>query len=191
MSGQSRSRAAPGPPRRARKSRNASPIVDTSRTAWSGFTRSSTAGPSTIPATISSLLGGTRMATHLARACLVYGEWLRREKRRVEARDQLRSAFDALTSMGAEAFAERARRELLATGETARKRSDDTRTDLTPQEEEIAQLAREGRTNQEIAAQLFIGRRTVEWHLRKVFAKLDISSRIELDQALRKRNIRS
>ena len=137
------------------------------------------------------LLGKTRMATHLARAHLVYGEWLRREKRRTEARDQLRSAFDALTSMGAEAFAERARRELLATGETARKRSDDTRTDLTPQEEEIAQLAREGRTNSEIAAQLFIGRRTVEWHLRKVFAKLDIGSRIELDQALTKRGIRS
>src|SRR5579859_132502 len=130
------------------------------------------------------LLAGTRMATHLARARLVYGEWLRREKRRVEARDQLRSAFDALTSMGAEAFAERARRELLATGETVRKRSDDTRTDLTPQEEEIAQLASEGRTNSEIAAQLFIGRRTVEWHLHKVFAKLDISSRIELGQAL-------
>ena len=137
------------------------------------------------------LLGRTRMATHLARARLVYGEWLRREKRRIEARDQLRSAFEALTSIGAEAFAERARRELLATGETARKRSDDTRTDLTPQEEEIAQLASEGRTNQEIAAQLFIGRRTVEWHLGKVFAKLDISSRIELDQALRKRNVRS
>jgi DNA-binding CsgD family transcriptional regulator len=137
------------------------------------------------------LLGGTRMATHLARARLVYGEWLRREKRRAEARDQLRSAFDALTSMGAEAFAERARRELLATGETVRKRSDDTRTDLTPQEEEIAQLAREGRANQEIAAQLFIGRRTVEWHLRKVFAKLDISSRLELDQALAKRSTRS
>src|SRR5580693_9313485 len=137
------------------------------------------------------LLGRTRMATHLARARLVYGEWLRREKRRAEARDQLRSAFDALTSMGAEAFAERARREILATGETARKRSDDTRTDLTPQEEEIAQLAREGRANQEIAAQLFIGRRTVEWHLRKVFAKLDIGSRRELDQALRKREVGS
>jgi DNA-binding CsgD family transcriptional regulator/tetratricopeptide (TPR) repeat protein len=137
------------------------------------------------------LLGRTRMATHLARAHLVYGEWLRREKRRAEARDQLRSAFDALTFMGAEAFAERARRELLATGETARKRTDDTRTDLTPQEEEIAQLASDGKTNSEIAAQLFIGRRTVEWHLRKVFAKLDISSRFELDQALRKRSIRS
>ena len=137
------------------------------------------------------LLGRTRMATHLARARLVYGEWLRREKRRIDARDQLQSAFDALTSMGAGAFAERARRELQATGETVRKRSDDTRTDLTPQEEEIAQLAREGRTNSEIGAQLFIGRRTVEWHLRKVFAKLDISSRLELDQALRKRSIRS
>jgi DNA-binding CsgD family transcriptional regulator len=133
------------------------------------------------------LLGGTRMAAHLARARLVYGEWLRREKRRAEARDQLRSAFDAFSSMGAEAFADRARRELLATGETVRKRSDDTRTDLTPQEEEIAQLAREGRTNSDIAARLFIGRRTVEWHLRKVFAKLDIGSRIELDQALRKK----
>jgi DNA-binding CsgD family transcriptional regulator len=137
------------------------------------------------------LLGKTRMATHLARARLVYGEWLRREKRRAEARDQLRSAFDAFTSIGAEAFAERARRELQATGETVRKRSDDTRTDLTPQEEEIARLAREGRTNSEIAAQLFIGRRTVEWHLGKVFAKLDISSRLELDQALRKRSLRS
>ena len=137
------------------------------------------------------LLGSTRMATHQARARLVYGEWLRREKRRVDARNQLRPAFDALASMGADAFAERARRELQATGEKARKRSEDTRADLTPQEEEIAQLAREGRTNQEIGAQLFIGGRTVEWHLRKVFAKLDISSRRELDQALRRRSIRS
>jgi len=137
------------------------------------------------------LLGRTRMATHLARARLVYGEWLRRENRRVEARSHLRSAFDALASMGTGAFAERARRELQATGEKVRKRSEDTRADLTPQEEEIAQLAREGRTNQEIGAQLFIGARTVEWHLGKVFAKLDISSRRELDQALRKRSIRS
>jgi DNA-binding CsgD family transcriptional regulator len=137
------------------------------------------------------LLGKTRMATHLARARLVYGEWLRREKRRIDARDQLRSAFDALASMGAEAFAERARRELQATGETVRKRSDDTRVDLTPQEEEIAQLACEGRTSSEIGAQLFIGRRTVEWHLGNVFAKLDIGSRLELDQALRRRSIRS
>jgi len=130
------------------------------------------------------LLGSTRMATHLARARLVYGEWLRRENRRVDARNQLRSAFDAFTSMGAEAFADRARRELLATGETARKRSDDTRVDLTPQEEEIAQLACEGRTNSEIGAQLFIGRRTVEWHLRKVFGKLGVGSRRELRTAL-------
>jgi DNA-binding CsgD family transcriptional regulator len=134
------------------------------------------------------LLGGTRMATHLARAHLVYGEWLRRENRRIDARAQLRSAFDALASMGAEAFAERARRELQATGEKVRKRDDDTRADLTPQEEEIARLADEGRTNQEIGAQLFIGRRTVEWHLSKVFAKLDINSRRELEQALRKRD---
>ncbi len=137
------------------------------------------------------LLGRTRMATHLARARLVYGEWLRREKRRIDARNQLRPAFDALVSMGAEAFAERARRELQATGEKVRKRSEDTRTDLTSQEEEIAQLAREGRTNPEIGAQLFIGGRTVEWHLRKVFAKLDISSRRELDQALSRRSNRS
>ena len=134
------------------------------------------------------LLGGTRMATQLARAQLVYGEWLRRENRRVEARAQLRSAFDALASIGADAFAERARRELQATGEKVRKRDDDTRADLTPQEEEIARLADEGRTNQEIGAQLFIGRRTVEWHLSKVFAKLDINSRRELEQALRKRD---
>jgi DNA-binding CsgD family transcriptional regulator len=93
--------------------------------------------------------------------------------------------------MSAEAFAERARRELQATGEKARKRSDDTRTDLTPQEEEIAQLACEGRTNSEIGAQLSIGGRTVEWHLGKVFAKLGISSRRELEQALRGRGVRS
>jgi DNA-binding CsgD family transcriptional regulator len=133
------------------------------------------------------LLGSTRMATHLARARLAYGEWLRRENRRIDARVQLRSAFDALASMGAQAFAERARRELQATGEKVRKRDDDTRADLTPHEEEIARLADEGLTNQEIGAQLFIGRRTVEWHLSKVFAKLDISSRRELPQALRKR----
>jgi len=137
------------------------------------------------------LLGKTRMATHRARARLVYGEWLRRENRRIDARNQLRSAFDELASLGAEAFAERARRELQATGEKVRKRGENTRADLTPQEEEIAQLAREGRTNAEIGAQLFIGGRTVEWHLRKVFAKLDINSRRELDRALRKRSVRS
>jgi DNA-binding CsgD family transcriptional regulator len=134
------------------------------------------------------LLGKTRMATHLARARLSYGEWLRRENRRVDARDQLRPAFDAFASMGLQAFAERARRELQATGEKVRRRGDDARVELTPQEEEIAQLARDGRTNPEIGAQLFIGARTVEWHLRKVFAKLDISSRRELDEALRHRH---
>jgi DNA-binding NarL/FixJ family response regulator len=124
------------------------------------------------------------MAVHLARARLSYGEWLRRENRRIDARNQLRPAFEALASMGADAFADRARRELQATGEKVRKRTDHTRAYLTPQEEEIAQLAREGRTNPEIGAQLFIGARTVEWHLRNVFTKLDISSRRELDQAL-------
>ena len=132
-------------------------------------------------------LSRTRVAAHLARARLSYGEWLRRENRRIEARNQLRPAFEALTSIGAHAFAERARRELLATGEKVRKRNEDTRGELTPQEEEIAQLARDGRTNPEIGAQLFIGARTVEWHLGKVFAKLDITSRRELDEALSRR----
>jgi DNA-binding NarL/FixJ family response regulator len=127
------------------------------------------------------------MATHLARARLSYGEWLRRENRRIDARQQLRLAFEAFVSMDTLAWAERARRELVATGEKVRKRTDDTRDVLTPQEEEIAQLAREGRTNPEIGAQLFIGTRTVEWHLRKVFSKLDISSRRELEAALSRR----
>jgi len=133
------------------------------------------------------LLSGTRMAAHLARARLSYGEWLRREGRRVDARDQLRLAFEAFDSMGAGGFADRARRELRVTGEKVRKRTGETRTDLTTQEEQVAQLAREGRTNSEIGVQLFIGARTVEWHLRKVFTKLDISSRRELDQALSRR----
>jgi DNA-binding CsgD family transcriptional regulator len=133
------------------------------------------------------LLSKTGMASHLARAQLSYGEWLRRENRRADARDQLRSAFEGLLAMGAHGFAERARRELLATGEKVRRRSGPTRTELTPQEQEIARLARDGKTNPEIGAQLFIGARTVEWHLRKVFAKLDISSRRELDDALRPR----
>jgi DNA-binding CsgD family transcriptional regulator len=136
------------------------------------------------------LLDRTRMATHAARARLIYGEWLRREGRRIDARRQLRPAFDALAAMGAQAFAERARRELLATGERVRKRHEDPGTELTPQEEEIAQLAREGRSNSEIGARLFIGARTVEWHLSKVFGKLGISSRRELDEALRRRGQR-
>jgi DNA-binding CsgD family transcriptional regulator len=125
-----------------------------------------------------------RVALHLARAHLVYGEWLRRENRRLDAREQLRRAHDLFTRFGAEAFAERARRELLATGETARRRTVDTLDVLTPQEAQIARLARDGRTNPEIGAELFISPRTVEYHLRKVFAKLGISSRKELRSAL-------
>jgi DNA-binding CsgD family transcriptional regulator len=121
-----------------------------------------------------------RMAVHLARARLVYGEWLRRVKRRRDAREQLRTAHDTLSRMGAEAFAERARRELQATGETARKRSLDTRAVLTSQEAQIARLARDGLSNPDIGAQLFISPRTVQYHLHKVFAKLDITSRNQL-----------
>jgi ATP/maltotriose-dependent transcriptional regulator MalT len=129
-------------------------------------------------------LGQTRMKAHLARARLSYGEWLRRQNRRVDARLQLREAHDMFASMGADGFADRARHELLATGEKVRKRRDDTRDELTPQEEHIAQLARDGQTNPEIAAELFISSRTVEWHLRKVFTKLGISSRKGLRTAL-------
>ena len=126
----------------------------------------------------------TRVRAELARAHLLYGEWLRRESRRVDAREQLRVAREQLLAMGAEGFAERARHELLATGEKVRKRRDDTRDELTPQEEHIARLAREGRTNPEIGAELFLSPRTVEWHLKKVFTKLGISSRRALRDAL-------
>ncbi|MFC5262027.1 AAA family ATPase [Kribbella qitaiheensis] len=122
-------------------------------------------------------LDRTRMRVDLARAHLVYGEWLRREERRTDARDQLRVAYEMLTAMGMEGFADRARRELLATGETVRKRTVDTLADLTAQEAQIAKLARSGCTNQEIGSQLFISPRTVEWHLGNVFAKLGITSR--------------
>ena len=125
-------------------------------------------------------LGRTRMGAELARAHLVYGEWLRRENRRIDARDQLRAAHEMLTNMGMEAFADRAHRELLATGETVRKRTVDTLTDLTAQETQIAKLARDGRTNQQIGSQLFISPRTVEWHLGNVFTKLGITSRKDL-----------
>jgi DNA-binding CsgD family transcriptional regulator len=126
----------------------------------------------------------TGVRTELARARLLYGEWLRRAGRRVEARHQLRTAHYSLTRMGMAAFAERARRELAATGETVRKRTDDTRHDLTAQELHIARLAVEGFTNPEIGSELFISPRTVEWHLRKVFAKLGISARGQLRTAL-------
>jgi DNA-binding CsgD family transcriptional regulator len=129
-------------------------------------------------------LGRTRLRPELARAHLLYGEWLRRANRRVDARAQLRAAYDQLTSIGMEAFAERARRELLATGEKVRKRTVEARDDLTAQERQIARLARDGLSNPEIGARLFLSPRTVEWHLRKVFSKLGIRSRRELAAAL-------
>ena len=129
-------------------------------------------------------LGHSRAAVALARSRLVYGEWLRRANRRVDAREQLRMAHEMFSNMGAEAFAERARRELAATGETVRKRTVETLDELTTQEAEVARLAVDGHTNPEIGAQLFISPRTVEYHLRKVFTKLGISSRKELRNAL-------
>jgi DNA-binding CsgD family transcriptional regulator len=133
------------------------------------------------------LLPASRVGVRVARARLLYGEWLRRENRRSDARTPLRLAHEAFTRMGAEAFAERAGRELTATGETVRKRGAGTREELTPQEAQIARLAAAGRTNPEIGAVLFLSPRTVEWHLRKVFTKLDIGSRRELASALRDR----
>jgi DNA-binding NarL/FixJ family response regulator len=129
-------------------------------------------------------LGRTGLRFDLARAHLLYGEWLRREGRRVDARHQLRAAHDAFLDMGAEAFAERTRRELLATGEKVRRPEEEAPTGLTSQEEHIARLAGEGRTNTEIGAELFLSSRTVEWHLRKVFVKLGITSRRDLRDAL-------
>jgi DNA-binding CsgD family transcriptional regulator len=131
-------------------------------------------------------LGRTQLRPELARAHLLYGEWLRRHNRRVDARAQLRTAHSMLAGMGAAAFAERARHELAATGETARKRSVESVSELTAQEAHIARLAVEGRTNPEIGAQLYVSPRTVEWHMRKIFEKLGISSRRQLDRALRR-----
>jgi len=136
-------------------------------------------------------LSRTQLRPELARAHLVYGEWLRREGRRVDARAQLRIAHEMLDALGMEAFADRARHELLATGQTVRKRpvagTGEMVSTLTPQEAHIARLAVEGRTNPEIGAQLFLSTRTVEWHLRKVFGKLGVGSRRELRQALESR----
>jgi ATP/maltotriose-dependent transcriptional regulator MalT len=129
-------------------------------------------------------LGRGRVAPHLARAQLVYGEWLRREHRRVDAREQLRTAHETFSRIGAEAFAERARRELSATGETVRTLTAETRDLLTSQEALIGRLAADGRTNGEIGAELFISPRTVEYHLHKVFSKLGIRSRKALRAAL-------
>jgi DNA-binding CsgD family transcriptional regulator len=129
-------------------------------------------------------LDRTRIRVDLARARLLYGEWLRREGRRVDAREQLRSAHDMFATIGMEAFAERARRELVGTGGKVRKRSVETRGQLTPQEEQIARLARNVLSNPAIGAQLFISVRTVEWHLHNVFTKLGISSREQLRMAL-------
>ena len=126
----------------------------------------------------------TRVRVELARAHLLYGEWLRRKRRRLDARDQLRSAHEMLTGMGIGAFAARAERELMATGERVRKRSIETRDELTAQERQIARLARDGLSNPEIGARLFISPRTVEYHLHKVFTKLQIRSRTELQRAL-------
>ena len=124
--------------------------------------------------------GNSGTDLHLARAQLLYGECLRRENRRVDARDQLRPAYEMFSHIGADGFAERTRRELVATGETARKRTVETRGDLTAQEAHVARLARDGLSNPEIGAQLFISPRTVQYHLRKVFRKLDITSRNQL-----------
>jgi DNA-binding CsgD family transcriptional regulator len=130
-------------------------------------------------------LGRSRMAVDLARAHLLYGEWLRRQRRRIDARGQLRTAHDLFSDFGMEAFAERARVELEATGEHARKRTVDTLGQLTPQEAQISRLVAQGNTNREIAAQLFISPSTVEYHLRKAFRKLGVKSRTQLANRLR------
>ena len=129
-------------------------------------------------------LSRTQLRPELARAHLLYGEWLRREGRRFDARARLRTAHDMFGAIGMEAFSERALRELIATGEKVRSRSVDTRDQLTPQEDQIARLARDGLSNPEIGVQLFLSARTVEWHLGKVFTKLHISSRRQLRAAL-------
>jgi DNA-binding CsgD family transcriptional regulator len=126
----------------------------------------------------------TRVRVQLARTHLLYGEWLRRERRRLDAREQLHTARELFTDMGTEAFAARTERELLATGERVRKRQIETHNQLTAQETQIARLARDGLSNTEIGARLFISQHTVAYHLRKVFTKLDITSRNQLTRVL-------
>src|SRR5205807_7921409 len=133
----------------------------------------------------------TCVRVEIARAHLLYGEWLRRERRRLDAREQLRTAHKLFTEFGMEAFAERARVELEATGEHARKRTDETRDDLTPQETQISRLAADGATNHEIAGQLYISPSTVDYHLRKAFRKLGVKSRHHLKQHLLRPGTRS
>jgi len=130
------------------------------------------------------LLGRTQIATELARTHLLFGEWLRRRRRRADARAELRIAYEMFTTMGAAAFAERAKTELLATGERPRRRNEQTAHDLTPQEKQVASLAAAGATNDEIAARLFLSTSTVEYHLTKVFRKLAITSRRKLASVL-------
>jgi DNA-binding CsgD family transcriptional regulator len=129
-------------------------------------------------------LAATRMRLDLARAHLLYGEWLRRRRRRLDAREQLRTAHDLFRDFGVEGFAERARLELEATGERARKRTVETMDELTPQETQVARLAAQGETNREIAARLFVSASTVEYHLRKAFRKLGVKSRTQLADRL-------
>jgi DNA-binding CsgD family transcriptional regulator len=129
-------------------------------------------------------LSRTRLHPELARVHLLYGEWLHHKGQRADAREELGAAHDMFTAIGMEAFADRARRELIATGDKVRKRSAETRDQLTPHEEQIARLARDGCTNPEIGAQLFLSARTIEWHLSKIFTKLGIGSRRELHAAL-------
>jgi DNA-binding CsgD family transcriptional regulator len=133
-------------------------------------------------------LSRTTMRVQLARAHLLYGEWLRRERRRREARQQLRTALEMFTSMGTEGFADRSQRELSATGERARKRNVETREDLTPQQMQIARMARDGLSNAEIGARLFVSQSTVAYHLRNVFSKLNIASRHQLAEMLSERS---
>ena len=168
-----------------------SAYADASGTAWALGTAASARALVTEGAEAETLLrdavewlSACRMTTHLARAHLRYGEWLRRANRRVDARVELRAASELFGRIGAEGFAGRAHHELAATGVTVRRRSEDVRDELTPQEEHIARLARDGLTNHEIGARLFLSHRTVEWHLKKVFAKLGIRSRRGLADAL-------